>query len=517
MDFLKALSLEGFGSVKRLRTKLIAALLTAALLPVFPVYYVVRHLLRQSIEVGYNQNVEAALEAAAGLSRELFNRYRGETLETAEALAKTPWVRRVFRRGEVVHPDTLALDGGHLDFYDLRGKLLNTFTAHPELPFPELFRSTLAPLAGKSSPQIIEAVGGVRFVLAFAPVNLGGNKAGFIVFTRPIETKFQRMFARVVKVNQMFKTLDLFEGGVTSGFILSFLSIYLPIAALSIGLGVYFSGRIIRPLSTLAESTRRVAEGDWETRVPVTTKDEIAEVSTAFNEMVARLQENQEQLIQLEKMAAWREIARVLAHEIKNPLTPMQLMVQQLKDKYGGDDPAYQKLLDECTAIIIDEINTLRNLAREFSDFARMPGLNLETGDLNELLADLAKLYPEVKCEGYGAPLKTRFDYEKMRRVLINLIENSLDSIRQKGGGKVELKLSARENCARLICSDTGMGVPEELQKRIFEPYVSTKKSGMGLGLAIVRRVVTEHGGKITLKSDVGAGAVFTIELPLKT
>ncbi len=501
--------------MKRLRTKLIVTLLAATLLPVFPVYYVVRHLLRQSIEVGYNQNVEAALEAAAGLSRELFTRYRRETLETAEALARAPWVHRVFRRGEVANPDTLALGGGRLDFYDARGKLLNSFTAHPETPAPELFRSNLAPLAKKQSPQIIEAVGGVKFVLAFAPVIVDGNKTGFIVFTRPVEAKFQRMFTRVVKVNQMFKTLDLFEGEVTSGFILSFLSIYLPIAAISIALGIYFSGRIIRPLSALAESTRKVAEGDWETRVPVTTRDEIAEVSTAFNEMVARLQENQEQLIQLEKMAAWREIARVLAHEIKNPLTPIQLMVQQLKDQYGGDDPAYQKLLDECTGIIIDEINTLRNLAREFSDFARMPGLNLERGDLNDLLADLAKLYPDVECEPSAGPVYARFDYEKFRRVLINLIENGQDSVREKGGGEVKLQLSKRDNHVLLICSDTGSGIPEEIRKRIFEPYVSTKKSGMGLGLAIVRRVVEEHGGTISLKSEVGAGAEFTIELPL--
>ncbi len=500
--------------MKRIRTKLILTFLIATLIPVFPAYFLVKNLLQQSIEVGYNENVEKALESATKLSRELFAKYKHETLSLAIDLANLDWVQSVFTNGTITSPDTATIHNCKLNFYNTTGQLLNSLTAHSDWAFPTLFQTSLSPLSKKTTPQLIDGIGRNQFILAFAPVHIRGKYSGFIVLMKRIEPKFQHMFKQVIKVNQMFKTLNFFETDLASGFILSFLVIYLPIAALSVGFGIHFARKITHPLVALVQGAQKVAEGNWDTRIQVTTKDEIADVAVAFNQMVSTLKEKQEQVISLEKMAAWREIARVLAHEIKNPLTPIQLTVQQIKDKYPGRNASYQKLLDECTDIIYDEIESLRTLVREFSDFAKMPKLNIVPGDINELVEDVTKLYPNVNCSLHSSSLETSFDYEKMRRVLINLLDNGLDSIREKGRGQISLQTSVEDSMAMIIYSDTGNGIAEDLQKKVFEPYFSTKKSGMGLGLAIVKRIIIEHGGTISLQSSPGDGTTFIIKIP---
>jgi two-component system nitrogen regulation sensor histidine kinase NtrY len=188
-----------------------------------------------------------------------------------------------------------------------------------------------------------------------------------------------------------------------------------------------------------------------------------------------------------------------------------------MKDKYQGDDPEYRGLLEECTEIVTDEIESLRTLVREFSEFARMPKLNLVPGNLNELIVEVSKLYKDnnVHLELAASLPEFDFDYEKMRRVLINLIENSIDSLRGQGAGRITVKTNQQEKAVEVQVCDTGSGIPPELQEKIFEPYFSTKKSGVGLGLAIVKRIVEEHGGKISLESRVSEGSSFIIRLPV--
>ena len=248
------------------------------------------------------------------------------------------------------------------------------------------------------------------------------------------------------------------------------------------------------------------------------SKDEVGDLVHSFNTMITTLKEKQDQVVSLEKMAAWREIARILAHEIKHPLTPIQLTVQHMKDKYEGDDPEYGKLLEECSEIVTDEIESLRTLVREFSEFARMPKLSLSHGDLNELVEEVRKLYPNnnISLELERTLPELNFDHEKMRRVVINLIENGLDSINEKGVGDIQIRTSLEDNMAVIHYSDTGNGILDEIREKIFEPYFSTKKSGMGLGLAIVKRIIEEHGGSISIESIEGKGTTFKIELPVK-
>ncbi|TDI80377.1 MAG: HAMP domain-containing protein [Caldithrix sp.] len=506
--------------MKRIRTKLILSLLVSTLLPIYPVYYQVKNLLQQSIEVGYNENVVTALDQAAAISRELYSIYKDQTLSQAMELSSTQWVRKLFEQRNVrateIEEEAKSI-GGKIDVFDLEGNLVLTGSSTQDHAYPMIYQNIVVQLTKKQTPEILDIVNDPAHILAFAPIKSNSKKKGFLVVTKIVDEEFTIGSKQVVRVNQMFKTLDFFEGEVTSGFLLFFFVVYVPAAGLSIALGIYFSRKITSPLLSLVKGTKKIAGGDWNYRVKADSKDEVGDLVHSFNTMITTLKEKQDQVVSLEKMAAWREIARILAHEIKNPLTPIQLTVQHMKDKYEGDDPEYGKLLEECSEIVIDEIESLRTLVREFSEFARMPKLSLSHGDLNELVEEVRKLYPNnnISMELERTLPELNFDHEKMRRVVINLIENGLDSINEKGVGDIQIRTSLEDKMAVIHYSDTGNGIPDEIREKIFEPYFSTKKSGMGLGLAIVKRIIEEHGGRISIESEEGKGTKFEIELPI--
>ncbi|MCH7680202.1 HAMP domain-containing protein [candidate division KSB1 bacterium] len=507
--------------MKRIRTKLVLSLLVSTLLPIYPVYYQVKSLLQQSIEVGYNENVVMALDQAAAISRELYSIYKGQTLSQAKELSSSGWARKLFEQknsSAIEMEEKAKWVGGKIDVFDMKGNLVLTGSSAQGHAYPMIYQNTIVQLTKKRSPEILDLADDPGHILAFAPIKSNGENKGFLVVTKIIDEEFAIGSRQVVRVNQMFKTLDFFEGEVTSGFLLFFFVVYIPVAGLSIGLGIYFSRKITSPLLSLVKGTKKIAGGDWDYRVKADSKDEVGDLVDAFNTMITTLKEKQDQVVSLEKMAAWREIARILAHEIKNPLTPIQLTVQQMKDKYEGDDPEYSRLLEECSEIVTDEIESLRTLVREFSEFARMPKLSLAPGDFNELIEEVRKLYPNnnISLELESALPELNFDHEKMRRVIINLIENGLDSISEKGEGNIRIRTNLKDKMAVMYCADTGNGIPDETREKIFEPYFSTKKSGMGLGLAIVKRIIEEHGGRISVESKEGEGTKFEIELPVK-
>ncbi|MFQ5770838.1 MAG: PAS domain-containing sensor histidine kinase [bacterium] len=507
--------------MKKIRTKLVLSLLVITLLPVFPVYYLVKNLLKHSLEIGFNKNVEMALEHATDISRELYANYKQETVSFAKELAASDWGQKLMKKQNdfagMFLQKAKSLGVVKIDFFDKNCNLIYTDSSDPQHSFPKLYQNNLRPLTAKQKAEFVNIVNDHGHISAFAPIFLNGVQQGFVVVTKAVDEKFTRGSLQVVKVHQMFKTLDFFQDDLTRGFLFAFFVIYVPIAVFSIGVSYYFSRKITNPLLMLVKGTQKVAAGDWDYRVKVSSRDEVGELVVAFNDMIRTLKEKQDQVIKLEKMAVWREIARILAHEIKNPLTPIQLTVQQMKDKYQGEDPEYRQLLAECSEIVSDEIESLRTLVREFSDFARIPKLNLAPGNLNELVTEVSKLYTEygMQVDLDSTIPEFHFDYEKLRRVLINLIENSLDSMKGTAERILQVKTSRENNFAVLQVSDNGCGVAPELKDKIFEPYFSTKKSGIGLGLAIVKRIVEEHGGKITLESQEGKGTTFYIKLSI--
>ncbi len=236
-------------------------------------------------------------------------------------------------------------------------------------------------------------------------------------------------------------------------------------------------------------------------------------------------------LIRAQRVAAWRDVARRLAHEIKNPLTPIQLCAERMRRHFGGAPEASRALVEECTSTIVGEVESLKALVDEFAQFARMPAPRTVPSDLNAVLTETLALYNglfrEIQIERRFAEQlpAVRVDVEQIRRVVINLVDNALEALggtaataRPNGEPpriRVETQLDPVNAVARVIIADNGPGIPAADRDKLFMPYYSTKRRGSGLGLAIVRRIVAEHGGSIDVADNVPAGTVFTIELPV--
>lgn len=501
------------------RTKLVLAQLLITLLPVFPLYLLVKSFLEQSLEIGLNKRVESALEQATGISKTLYAAYKDETLVLAKEWAASDEIRQLLagrQPGAATRIQALPPGGFRISLYDSNGRLLFDRAPDSADGWPEPNVTDLREVASTNEAGFLEESEDPQLIRAFAPVQAGSERRGVLLVTRQLDPDFGRAAQQIVDVHQMFKTLGWIRDDLKRSFLLAFFAVYTPFALLSIAVGYFLSRKIASPVVALAEATQQVAGGDWNVRLETRSKDEVGKLVQAFNTMVRTLKEKQDHLVALEKMAVWREIARVLAHEIKNPLTPIQLTVQQMKDKYPGDDPEYARLLAECSGIVNDEIDSLRKLVREFSEFARMPKLNLALGDLNELAREVARMYPTgaLQLEIDPELPEVRFDYEQVRRALINLIENALDSIASMESGRVTIATHREGEWVVLAVADNGGGIPADLTDKIFEPYFSTKKSGVGLGLAIVKRIVEEHGGSIFVESSEGKGARFTLRFP---
>lgn len=296
-------------------------------------------------------------------------------------------------------------------------------------------------------------------------------------------------------------------------------------AAILVGLLVtwWVSRRITRPVEELAEGARDVASGRWDTQIDVKGTDEIGQLATAFNDMTRTLASQKEKLVQTERVAAWRELARRLAHELRNPLFPLQITVENLQRARQLGPVQFQEVFNEATATLKAELANLNTIIGRFSDFSKMPAPQLTQVNVNEILRNAVRLFePQFTAVG-KPPITTEYflseslpeidaDPDLLHRAFQNLVLNALDAM--PAGGTLTLRTSNREDTVRIEVSDTGKGLTPEECSRLFTPYYTTKQQGTGLGLAIVQSVVSDHLGTISVTSEEGRGATFRIDLP---
>lgn len=277
-----------------------------------------------------------------------------------------------------------------------------------------------------------------------------------------------------------------------------------------------------RPLRELAQRVRDVAGGNWEARAPVESHDEVGQLAEDFNRMTEQLVEQRDRMIQAERVAAWRELARRLAHELKNPLFPLQITIENLQRARLASPEQFDEIFRESTSTLLAELDNLKTIVGRFSEFAKMPAPHLEVVDLNRIMHEVMKLF-DAQIEAAGRPgiikvfqldervPSVRADPEQIRRALRNLVLNALDAMPK--GGTLTLRTQHLDGKVALEVSDTGEGLTPEECARLFTPYYTTKQHGTGLGLAIVQSVVSDHRGTITVRSEPGKGATFRIEL----
>ena len=291
---------------------------------------------------------------------------------------------------------------------------------------------------------------------------------------------------------------------------------------------LWFAARVTRPVVSLAEAARRVAAGDLCAKVEVESSDELGELAAAFNRMTEDLVQQKDRTLQAERVAAWRELARRLAHELKNPLFPLQVTVENLIRAKQKSPEMFEEVFHEGTATLLAEINNLKTIIGCFSEFSRMPQPQRQPTQVNDVVRSVLRVFDaqlqqaqlqdkdknqiSVRSELDQALPEISADPDLLHRALQNLVLNAIDAMPQ--GGELAIRTESLGDRIEVSVSDTGSGLTQEECGRLFTPYYTTKKHGTGLGLAIVQSVVSDHGGKISVESTKEKGTTFRVELP---
>jgi len=272
---------------------------------------------------------------------------------------------------------------------------------------------------------------------------------------------------------------------------------------------------ITRPLTRLLAATEQLKGGDFEFKIKESAYSPLNGLIIAFNNMVSDVNQSKERLIEAEKQTIWQEMARAMAHEIKNPLTPIRLAAQRLEMKYYEKAENLPEILEKSLRIVNEEVDNLQALVNAFSGFAKMPEAQFQNYDLNQQLRDISDQYSDdarIDLTLDENLEEIYADTMQMKQVLVNLIQNAIQACDEEV--HIEVSTSVQEQSCTIAIKDHGKGISETDLSKIFEPYFTTKKKGTGLGLAIVRRIIRQHGGDIEATSIPGEGSTFSINFP---
>ena len=477
-------------ALKMLGEMLLVAFLSA-LLSAYALYYVVHRFADFSIE--QSEQVANASKHAAEVFRSYFADRKDEFRRRAQIIANSGVTEMAsLAATEGLLRARLLAGDEEVDVWETEPTVLSRSREAPPIvvALPNKEKSKDQP------PRILELTFGI-------PLDMYEN--------------FLSLRDAIDKEQQLGRVYDL----IIPRYLRQYILLVLVMLATAPLLGWFFARQVTRRVARLHEAARRVGAGDLQVRVALKGKDELAELGRAFDGMVAELGQARSRLEYLQKVSAWQEVARRLAHEIKNPLTPIQLAVQELASKYRGDDASYRRLLDTATEILREEITGLRRLVDDFSAFAKLPKVDPVAIDMAILLAEIVRLQPDwqglVIVEPSPAPVLALCDKTLFRRVVANLVENAMQAA-QRVGRRPDVRIRAEvrreRRRAAILVDDNGPGVPEVDRQRIFDPYVTHREGGTGLGLAIVRKIVIDHGGDVTVSQSPAGGARFTVELP---
>lgn len=345
----------------------------------------------------------------------------------------------------------------------------------------------------------------------------------FIVGYKPIYGKYNSL-SGIISSQTVFKQSEINQELTES--LIYILGPYFTAVIILIFLVNYLSYRISNPILKLLKATDQLSRGNTDVQVKSDSKDEIGELVTSFNRMTRELKRSRAELKKAEREGAWRDIARQVAHEIKNPLTPMKLAMQHLYFSYTHGSNDFKTIIQTTNKLIIDQIETLNKIATEFSNFAKLPSRNYELLDINEILNDVVKLMNtngKIHLYTDSAPGNKRFifgDKDEVRRALINIIKNSMQAVEENENigakGSVNIRTIRNNGYYYVKIKDNGIGMDEDTIQKLFEPYFSTKSSGMGLGLVITKKILDDMKAKIYVTSKEGEGTEVEIRFRIE-
>jgi nitrogen fixation/metabolism regulation signal transduction histidine kinase len=312
---------------------------------------------------------------------------------------------------------------------------------------------------------------------------------------------------------------DLKQG--ISTFIVAFINLYLILFLASVIIAVFLSNKITQPLSLIREKLRGIQLGKKNEHINYQAEDEIGALVREYNHKVDDLMESAELLARSERESAWREMAKQIAHEIKNPLTPMKLNIQYLQKAKEEGKEHYDDFFNRVTKNLIEQIDTLSGIATEFSNFAQIPKARNEIFNLIEVVQNICSLFePNQNLSitldvNHLSEIKVFIDKEQFSRALLNLVKNAIQAIPADQKGELKISVLKVGHSAVIQISDNGTGISKEAQENLFQPNFTTKTSGMGLGLSIVKNIIENFSGKIWYTTKINQGTTFFVEIPL--
>jgi signal transduction histidine kinase len=348
-----------------------------------------------------------------------------------------------------------------------------------------------------------EAIGDFRYMVAAAPVRVNGGRDGIV--TVPLTLRQQEIEEQIDEIDRrVLFSIVLFS-------------------LLGAAIGYLLAEGIADPVNRLTRATRRIARGDLDARIAATTADELGRLVQDFNRMAADLKRQRLELERTQRVAAWADMARQIAHDIKNPLTPIQLSAEHLRRVHADRGKPLGPVFDACLDTILQQVAMLREIAGEFSNFASSPAPRPTPTALADLVADTVEPYRLGLADRIAIAIDVPatlppipLDRLLMSRALANVIENAVSAIPGRGHLRVTAEMDPSDAAVVLRIEDDGVGMDEEALRRAFDPYFSTKKTGTGLGMTIARRNVEAHGGTIAITSARGQGTCVTIRLPME-
>ena len=511
----------------RIQARLALAIVITALIPVLVAVWLGDKYVRETGARYFVPEIGTHLDRSLGLYQELARTLKARMRAEAAAVALTPSLRRAMAAHDapLLTSELRKQLEKHASLVSLRvndadGKLVaGVDRGHPLDPERENRLEVSEPLADAPDGDDVPTL-----ELVFA-----ADKARF------------DELSEMGQFIDNYKLVDQRSKADIQGYVWAFTALLGITIALAIAVGTFLARGVAVRLGELASATQRVGAGNLAIRVSEAGNDEITALARAFNRMLGEVEASRARIEYLQRISAWQGMARRLAHEIKNPLTPIQLGVQEIHRRYQGHDEQFRDLLDTTLEIVEDEVGTLRRLVSEFSDFARLPQAHLENADLAEFLREqrrqierpeandgagadelsvirLSAAHPSFEWSLGETPAEVAVDRQMLRRVLLNLIQNAADALAdaKTPAPKIRVSMTGEGEFFVVDVEDNGPGIPPDMREVIFDPYVTTKHTGTGLGLAIVKKIAIEHGGMITADTSSLGGARLRLTLPAR-
>jgi nitrogen fixation/metabolism regulation signal transduction histidine kinase len=516
----------------KIERRLVLALLLTSLVPLFAAIYWANRALIGAAAPWFNRDVGAQLDHGLEVYKDYVELIKQDMRHQTDVLANDESLRASAKDGDKAaasralsvlfpkYPELVSLevlsDKGESAATHDRGR--------PVDPATERSLRVVRPLgADPDGPSLV-----ATFAVSRAKVDALETTSNVVATYHHLEASRQSLY---------------------NGYLLGFALFVASTVLITLVSGTLLARSVTRRMSRLSAAINLVAKGDLSIRVPETGSDELTDLGKTFNRMLGEMEASRARIEFLQRIGAWQEMAQRLAHEIKNPLTPIQLAVQECHRKYAGDDSRFRTLLDTTLEIVEEEVGTLRRLVGDFSNFARLPQAELVAADLRDFVrecseqlghiqsldslpdgsdpGELATTDVKVTWVVPDTELPSAIDRQMLRRVLVNLVRNAVQAVRgahEKDSkespdgivGHVRVSAGPEAEGTVLVVEDDGPGIPSDKRTRVFDPYFTTKADGTGLGLAIVKKIVVEHGGTIDVgESAVLGGAAFRVHLPV--